>query len=134
MIEVAIAPARRGRMRPARSGDPRAKRAVTVVRLVEVLPRRPWAQGTFAVVEALPETGRTHQIRVHLAAAGFPLAIDPDYGEAGPLLGPDGGALLARTPLHAARLEVAHPHGAGTLSIEAPWPADLARTVAALRG
>jgi len=134
VIDVAIAPARRGRMRPARPGDPRAKRAVTVVRLVELLPRRPWAHGTLAVVEALPETGRTHQIRVHLAAAGFPLAIDPDYGEAGPLLGPDGTALMARTPLHAARLEVSHPGGVGTLSIEAPWPVDMARTVAALRG
>jgi tRNA pseudouridine32 synthase/23S rRNA pseudouridine746 synthase len=85
-------------------------------------------------VEALPETGRTHQIRVHLAAAGFPLAVDPDYGEPGPLIGPDGTALLARTPLHAARLEVSHPAGRGPLSIEAPWPPDLARVVAALRG
>jgi tRNA pseudouridine32 synthase/23S rRNA pseudouridine746 synthase len=133
-IDVSIAPARRGRMRPARPGDPRAKRAVTVVRLVERFPAAAGWGGALALVEALPETGRTHQIRVHLAAAGIPLAIDPDYGEAGPLMGRDGATLLARTPLHAARLEVAHPADGRALVIEAPWPADLERTVAALRG
>jgi RluA family pseudouridine synthase len=132
-IEIAIAPARRGRMRPARPGDPRAKSAVTVVRLLERLPQRAWAGGPLALVEALPQTGRTHQIRVHLAAARTPLAIDPDYGDAGPLVGPDGAPLLARTPLHAARLEVAHPEGGAPLVVEAPWPADLARAVEALR-
>jgi tRNA pseudouridine32 synthase/23S rRNA pseudouridine746 synthase len=132
-IEIAIAPARRGRMRPARPGDERGKRAVTVVRRLEQLPARPWAGGALALVEALPETGRTHQIRVHLAAAGFPLAVDPDYGDDAPLVAPDGAPLLARTPLHAARLEVAHPSGGGTLVVEAPLPEDLARTLAALR-
>ncbi len=132
-IDLALAPARRGRMRPARQGDARGKRAVTVVRLVERFPARAWAGGPLALVEALPETGRTHQIRVHLAAAGFPLALDPDYAEAGPLRGPDGAPLLSRTPLHADRLEVVHPAGGRTLVIEAPWPADLAATVSALR-
>jgi tRNA pseudouridine32 synthase/23S rRNA pseudouridine746 synthase len=131
-VDVAIAPARRGRMRPARPNDPRAKRAVTVVRLLERLPVRAWAGGPLALVEALPETGRTHQIRVHLAAARIPLAVDPDYGEAGPLAGPGGAPLLARTPLHAARLELAHPAG-GVLVVEAPWPADLAAAVEAVR-
>jgi tRNA pseudouridine32 synthase/23S rRNA pseudouridine746 synthase len=131
-IAVALAPARRGRMRPARPGDPRAKAAATVFRLIEQLPLRPWAGGPLALVEARPETGRTHQIRVHLASAGMPLAVDPDYGDAGPLRGPGGEALLARTPLHAARLEIAHPAG-GVLAVEAPWPADLAAAVEALR-
>jgi tRNA pseudouridine32 synthase/23S rRNA pseudouridine746 synthase len=132
-IEVAIAPSRRGRMRPARPGDPRGKAAATVVRLLEAFPARPWSGGPLALVEALPETGRTHQIRVHLAAAGLPLAVDPDYGDAAPLLGPDGAPLVSRTPLHAARLEVAHPAGGGLLAVEAPWPADLAAAVEALR-
>jgi tRNA pseudouridine32 synthase/23S rRNA pseudouridine746 synthase len=131
-IDVAVAPARRGRMRPALPGDPRGKRAVTVVRRLEQLAAPPWAGGPLALVEALPETGRTHQIRVHLAAAGFPLAVDPDYGEGAPLLGPGGAPLLERTPLHAARLEVGHPDG-GTLVVEAPLPEDLARALAALR-
>jgi tRNA pseudouridine32 synthase/23S rRNA pseudouridine746 synthase len=130
-IDLPIAPARRGRMRPARPGDPRGKAAATVVRLLEAFPARSWSGGPLALVEALPETGRTHQIRVHLAAVGLPLAVDPDYGDRAPL-GPEGAPLLARTPLHAARLEIAHPAG-GRLVVEAPWPADLAATVEALR-
>jgi len=131
-IDLPIAPARRGRMRPARPGDSRGKAAATVVRLLEAFPARSWSGGPLALVEALPETGRTHQIRVHLAAVGLPLAVDPDYGDRGPLAGPDGAPLIARTPLHAARLEVAHPAG-GRLVVEAPWPADLAAAVEALR-
>ncbi len=64
---------------------------------------------------------------------GLPLALDPDYGEAGPLAGPDGALLLERTPLHAARIEVAHPAGGGPLVVEAPWPPDLSATLEALR-
>jgi tRNA pseudouridine32 synthase / 23S rRNA pseudouridine746 synthase len=132
-IDLALAPARRGRMRPARPGDPRAKPSATVVRRIETFPERPWAGGPLALVEALPETGRTHQIRVHLAAAGHPLAVDPDYGEAAPLRGPDGRILLDRTPLHAARLALRHPATGAPLRLEAPVPADLVATVAALR-
>jgi tRNA pseudouridine32 synthase/23S rRNA pseudouridine746 synthase len=133
-IDVPIAPARRGRMRPARPGDPRAKQAATVVRCLEAFAPRPWSGGALALVEALPETGRTHQIRVHLAAAGTPLAVDPDYGEAEPLRGPDGAVLLARTPLHAASLELRHPARPTALAIEAPLPADLGAALEALRG
>ncbi len=133
-IDVAIAPARRGRMRPARPGDPRGKPSATVVRLLEAFPARPWAGGgPLALVEALPETGRTHQIRVHLADAGFPLAVDPDYGDEEPLRGPDARTLLARTPLHAARLELEHPATGTSLAIEAPLPADLLEALEALR-
>jgi tRNA pseudouridine32 synthase/23S rRNA pseudouridine746 synthase len=132
-IDLAIAPARRGRMRPARPSDARGKSAVTVVRLLEAFGARPWAGGALALVEALPETGRTHQIRVHLAAEGFPLAVDPDYGEEVPLRGPGGEILLARTPLHAARLELRHPGRAGKLVLEAPLPADMAAALEALR-
>ena len=104
-IDLPIAAARRGRMRPARPGDARGKAAVTLVRRLEQLPVRPWARGPLALVEALPETGRTHQIRVHLAAVGLPLAVDPDYGDAEPLL----------------------------LAVEAPLPPDMAATLEALR-
>ncbi len=133
-IELAIAPARRGRMRPARAADPRGKASATVVRLLEAFPARAWAGGPLALVEALPETGRTHQIRVHLSAEGFPLAVDPDYGDDAPLRGPDGAVLIARTPLHAARLEVRHPADGRPLAIEAPMPGDMARAIEALRG
>jgi RluA family pseudouridine synthase len=132
-LDAPIAPARRGRMRPARPGDPRGKAAVTVIRPLETFPSRAWAGGALALVEALPETGRTHQIRVHLMHAGWPLAVDPDYGDEGPLLGPDARELLARTPLHAARLELRHPASGEPLALEAPLPADMAAALEALR-
>jgi tRNA pseudouridine32 synthase/23S rRNA pseudouridine746 synthase len=132
-VELALAPARRGRMRPARPGDPRGKPSATRLRLLEAFPPRPWAGGALALVEALPETGRTHQIRVHLAAEGIPLAVDPDYGDDVPLRGPDGAILIARTPLHAARLELRHPADGHAVVIEAPLAADLARAIEALR-
>jgi 23S rRNA-/tRNA-specific pseudouridylate synthase len=99
-----------------------------------VFPARPWAGGVLALVEALPETGRKHQIRVHLADAGYPLAVDPDYGAEEPLLGPDARTLLARTPLHAAALALAHPADGRPLRITAPLPEDLERALSALRG
>lgn len=132
-LDAPLAPARRGRMRPARADDPRAKEAATVVRCVATFAARP-PLPALALVEALPETGRTHQIRVHLAWAGTPLAVDPDYGEAAPLRDAAGTVLLARTPLHAAALELRHPAAGGSLRLEAPWPDDLAAVVAAVRG
>jgi tRNA pseudouridine32 synthase/23S rRNA pseudouridine746 synthase len=133
-LDAPIAPARRGRMRPARPGDPRAKEAATLVRLVESYPARE-ALGlpALALVEALPETGRTHQIRVHLAWAGTALAVDPDYGEKGPLVA-GGEVLLARTPLHATVLSLRHPATGEPLRVEAPWPEDMARVIAVARG
>jgi tRNA pseudouridine32 synthase/23S rRNA pseudouridine746 synthase len=131
-LEVPVAPARRGRMRPGRAGDPRAKEATTVVRLVEAFAATP-PLPPLALVEALPETGRTHQIRVHLAWAGTPLAVDPDYGDDGPLVDVSGAVLLARTPLHAASLELKHPASGEPLRIEVPPPEDMARTIAVLR-
>lgn len=132
-IDLAIAPARRGKMRPARPGDPRGKKAATRVRRLESFPPHPWSGGPLALVEVLPETGRTHQIRVHLAAKGIPLAVDPDYGDEGPLRGPDGRLLLERTPLHADRLELRHPSRGTELVVEAPLPADMAATLEVLR-
>jgi tRNA pseudouridine32 synthase / 23S rRNA pseudouridine746 synthase len=132
-VDVPIAPARRGRMRPARPGDPRGKAAATPFVRVEAFPPRPWAGGALALVEARPETGRTHQVRVHLAHAGFPLAIDPDYGSEDPLRDARGAVLLDRTPLHAAELRLRHPSDGAWIAIAAPLPADLEASLAALR-
>jgi 23S rRNA-/tRNA-specific pseudouridylate synthase len=61
------------------------------------------------------------------------LLVDPDYGDAPPWLAPGGGAVLDRTPLHAASLELLHPSTGAPLRIEAPLPADMQGAIAALR-
>jgi len=73
-------------------------------------------------LEIRPETGRTHQIRVHLSSHGLPLLGDETYGQAA------GGAFaraLGRPALHAAVLGFVHPTTGETLRFEAPLPADL---------
>lgn len=126
-IDVPVAPGRKGRMR-AGEGLRGARPSETFVRPVV-------ACGDAAtLVEAFPASGRTHQIRVHLAHAGHPLVVDPDYGDAGPWVAPGGAARLDRTPLHAATLELLHPVSGQPLRIEAPLPGDMAAAVRALRG
>lgn len=131
-VDAALVKGRKGRMRPARPGEAGAKPAATRFRRLEILPA-PGLGGPFAWVEARPETGRTHQIRVHLLSIGAPLALDPDYGEAGPLRGADGAVWLARTPLHAERLRIRHPAGGRWLELVAPLPEDLEAALEALR-
>jgi 23S rRNA pseudouridine1911/1915/1917 synthase len=84
------------------------------------------------------QTGRTHQIRVHLAHAGFPLVGDPVYGgrrriPAGcsPQLAAELAA-FARQALHAARLKLHHPVTGREMAWEAPLPADMQHLLAAL--
>jgi tRNA pseudouridine32 synthase/23S rRNA pseudouridine746 synthase len=120
-IAIALAAGRKGRMRAARPGEPGAKPAATALRVLERLAR---PEAT-ALVEVRPETGRTHQIRVHLALAGAPLCLDPDYGPPGPIRDAAGRVLIDRTPLHAWRLALAHPSGGSRLEVEAPLPEDL---------
>jgi 23S rRNA pseudouridine1911/1915/1917 synthase len=72
------------------------------------------------------ETGRTHQIRVHLAAIGHPVVGDARYG------GPPGPAALARPHLHAARLAFVHPTSGEPVRFVSPLPADLRAVLAAL--
>ncbi len=81
-----------------------------------------------AWLEVRPRTGRTHQIRVHLAASGLPIAGDPVYGRKR-----SGAAGIDRPALHAAVLAFAHPRSGETLRLEAPLPADLAALLARLR-
>lgn len=85
----------------------------------------------FSLVEVELKTGRTHQIRVHLSHLGFPLAGDDMYG--GKLLDEPNGLLIERVALHAALLTFRHPATNETMRFQAPFPADLARLIAALR-
>ena len=100
----------------------RARRAVTHFELVERLPRT-------ALLRVRLETGRTHQIRAHLAAIGNPICGDRQYGgeECGRRLG------LDRQFLHSARLMFNHPFGGETVACESKPPADLRRALDAAR-
>ncbi len=84
------------------------------------------------------ETGRTHQIRVHLAHIGYPIVGDPVYGGRGRSPAGSSPALTAalnafpRQALHAARLALTHPMTGRALEWEAPLPDDMARLLSAL--
>ena len=82
--------------------------------------------GNFTLVEAMPETGRTHQIRVHLASLGHPVVGDGTYGAPAKLrFGKLEELTLPRTFLHAARLEFDHPITGAPMKFDAPLPAEL---------
>jgi 23S rRNA pseudouridine1911/1915/1917 synthase len=93
--------------------------AVTHFEVEELLPRH-------ALLRVTLETGRTHQIRVHLAAVDLPVAGDPTYGRPGELG-------LERQFLHATRLVFAHPVTGKAVDVESPLPEDLAAAVDAAR-
>lgn len=80
-----------------------------------------------ALVELSPQTGRMHQLRVHMASLGRPIAGDARYGGALAL----GGRPVPRLMLHARALEFPHPDG-GTKRVEAPIPVDMAELLDAL--
>ena len=106
--------------------------AVTHYRVIERFRRHTW-------VRVMLETGRTHQIRLHLAHVGYPLVGDAVYG--GRLVIPRGAApALAtalrdfrRQALHAAKLSFPHPDDGRAVEVTAPLPADFLNLIAALR-
>ncbi len=117
-----------------KSGKP----AVTDVELKETF-------GHFSLLEARPLTGRQHQIRVHLAAIGYPLAADLLYGRRKGLTGAEFNRivradkvrpermLLGRCPLHALSIAYRHPTSLRGMEWTAPVPADLAGFLRLLR-
>jgi RluA family pseudouridine synthase len=122
-IDVPLHAARKGKARPARSGEPGAREARTEFHL-----RERWRHGDrlVSLVQARPLTGRHHQIRVHLRSVGLPILFDPLYGRG---FMPPGleGAPCRRLALHAQRLELPSPAGEGRLVLEAPLAEDLVR-------
>jgi 23S rRNA pseudouridine1911/1915/1917 synthase len=109
----------------------RGKAALTRWRVLE-------RYGDCTLLEAQIETGRTHQIRVHLGAMGHPVVGDAVYG--GSKRAADRPALraalkrLARQALHAGRLSFLHPLTGRVMSFESPLPADMAEVIDFLKG
>lgn len=94
----------------------------------------------FAAVTVKPKTGRTHQIRVHLAHIGCPVLCDALYSGRARITNVDfdrssgnDEVVLDRQALHAARIEFAHPESGKAIMIEAPLPTDILRTLDLLR-
>ncbi len=94
----------------------------------------------FATVRILPKTGRTHQIRVHLASIGCPVLCDRQYGHRAAIARgeirrepTDTLPLLERQALHALRLQVIHPQTGEPLTFEAPLPGDMEQVIAELK-
>jgi 23S rRNA pseudouridine1911/1915/1917 synthase len=115
-------PARSGTIEAPIGRDPRARTRMTVG---GHFPREARTRFTlertlarFALLRLQLDTGRTHQIRVHLQAIGYPVAGDPEYGTAGRLG-------LQRQFLHATRLAFPHPFGGHPVEVSSPLPADL---------
>jgi 23S rRNA pseudouridine1911/1915/1917 synthase len=109
-------PVRRTRMKV---GGLRARAALTRYRVIRRFPR-------LTLLEAKPETGRTHQIRVHFASIGHPIVGDTLYGAPAKLrLGGREVPTLARTFLHAAGLGFLQPQNKKLISVETPLPPDL---------
>jgi 23S rRNA pseudouridine1911/1915/1917 synthase len=122
-----------GRIEAPIGRDPRDRKRMAVV-----ADGRPATTG-YRVRERFPDwtlleldlvTGRTHQIRVHLAALGHPVAGDAVYGTGTARRGPDG---LERLFLHAWRLELVSPTTARLLRLEAPLPSELEAPLDGLR-
>ncbi|MDX2038942.1 MAG: RluA family pseudouridine synthase [Isosphaeraceae bacterium] len=107
------------------------------VTFYEVLER---FQG-YSYVRCLPQTGRTHQIRVHLLSIGHPIVADKAYtprdrlslGDLAPGIESAEEVLIERQALHAFSLELTHPTSNVAMTFEAPLPADMSRTLEALR-
>ncbi len=106
------------------------RRSISLVAVVAAWPG-------FTLLDVTIKTGRTHQIRVHLAHEGHPIVGDPKYGDfalnralaRGEAL---PGHRLERMLLHARRLRFEHPASGEVIELEAPLPADFADAVAAL--
>jgi 23S rRNA pseudouridine1911/1915/1917 synthase len=125
-IDAPLARSTTNRKKVAIVEGKRGKRAVTHWRRLEVL-------NDAALVECRLETGRTHQIRVHMASIGHPLLGDPVYGRAGKTHGKILKELqFHRQALHAAELGFTHPVTRNRLSFSSPMPPDVQELFKAL--
>jgi len=135
VIDTAIGRDPRSRLRMAVLKEGKGKRAVTHFRVLERLGA---AAGAVSLVECRLETGRTHQIRVHLASLGHPLLGDDTYRgrRAGPTADPRLTELIAElggVALHAAGLAFAHPTTGAPMDFSCPLPDRIGRILSHLR-
>lgn len=122
----------------------RGSRGRSAVSHYEVKEKIASSYGKFALVDVRIETGRTHQIRVHMASLGHPVVGDSLYGAAQVLKrsgritsdfsGTPATLSLDRNFLHAAALEFEHPQSGTKLTFAAPLPSELQEFLASLRG
>ena len=132
-LPIGIHPKKRDKMRIVALDDPEAKPAQTFYEVEKRFDR-------WSTVRCFPKTGRTHQIRVHLAHIGYPVLCDSIYGGGNAITqeqiwgkmpfslsgeNVDGTVLLRRQALHAYRLTFVHPVTEKPLEIVAPIPADM---------
>jgi 23S rRNA pseudouridine1911/1915/1917 synthase len=136
-VEAALARSTHNREKIVVVGEDRGRYAITHYEVLEGLPP---AQPIASLVRCELETGRTHQIRVHMAHLGHPLLGDATYGsgfktKANRLSEPQKEALTAlnRQALHAAILGFEHPRSGEFMRFESPLPADMATLLQALR-
>jgi 23S rRNA pseudouridine1911/1915/1917 synthase len=115
IIEAAIGRDPKNRQRMAVIS--RGREARTAYRVIRYI-------GGYSLLEIKPETGRTHQIRVHLAAIGYPVVGDATYGVKNPS--------LSRQFLHASKLGFRLPSSGEYVEFEAPLPPDLERALATI--
>ena len=134
LIDAPIGKHPRNRLKMMVRGDD-GKQARTVYKVVDRI-------GRFSVVRCFPRSGRTHQIRVHMAYVGHPIVCDSTYGMRkvifeSDLTGgehpPDEQPLLERQALHARRITIFHPQREEKMTFEAPIPDDMMRLVNALK-
>ncbi len=149
-LPVGRDPVRRIRMTTRLGLEAGARAAVSHWRVLEHIGSvtQPGPLGNFTLVEVRIETGRTHQIRVHLAALGHPVVGDTLYGAPARLRapGPDAHSTRARKPepessptldrnfLHAAELQFTHPRNGRPMHLQAALPPALVTFLALLHG
>lgn len=120
---IGRSPANRKKMAMLEDGDSRGKHAVTHYRVVEMLAG---GTGGASLVECRLETGRTHQVRVHMSSIGHALLGDPLYGRANPRIRPLLTRLgFTRQALHAAILGFSHPISGESLRFSSEIPPDM---------
>ena len=117
IIEAPIGRDTGDRKKMAISGESRGKKALTRYKVIRFL-------GNYTLLEVMPQTGRTHQIRVHLAAIGYPVVGDATYGVKSPV--------LPRQFLHAHKLGFHLPSTGKYVEFTSPLPEDLEKALKAI--